>query len=128
MINVTEYKREQLKGFTLCLTYYVGGKRYQESTGLVLLKGKDAITRQLNKETRIRFNELKLRKVNELMDGIIVPQAVKRQRMDFFKYFEEYMQLFPSKERRNISTLKKLKTFWGEDVLPIGNNLPGERS
>jgi len=39
--------------------------------------------------------------------------------MDFFKYFEEYMRLNPSKERRNSATLGKLKAFWGKDILPI---------
>ncbi len=124
MINVNEYKRKGKKGEALYIDYYINGERKQESTGLILLNGKDAITKQLNKETRIRFDHLLFEKKKQLMDGIITPQSVKRQRMDFFKYFETYMVFNPSRERRNTSTLNKLKEFWEKELLRDKEILP----
>ena len=124
MINVNEYKRKGKKGYALYLDYYVNGERKQESTGLILLDGKDAVTKQLNKETRTRFDHLIFEKKKQLMDGIITPQSIKRQRMDFFKYFETYMLLNPSRERRNKATLNKLKSFWENQMLRDRDMLP----
>ena len=119
MINVNEYKRTGKKGIALYLDYYINGERKQECTGLVILNGKDTVTKHLNKETRIRFDHLKFEKQKQLMDGIITPLSVKRQRMDFFKYFEEYMVLNPSKENRDSATLGQLKAFYGKEILPL---------
>jgi integrase/recombinase XerD len=119
MVHVTFYKRKGKRGESLWLDYRLNGNRQQERTGLVLLYGKDTKTKQLNKDTLIRLDHLILEKQIQLRDGIITPSSVKRQRTDFFAFFEEYMELNPSRERRNISTLKKLRTFWGQPKLPV---------
>ncbi len=119
MNNVTSYCREGKKGQSIWLDYRVNGIRKQERTGLVFLAGKDSKTKQLNKETQILLDHMILEKQIAVRDGIIVPTEIKRQRTDFFKYFEEHMELHPSKERRNKSTLKKLKEFYGKPVLPL---------
>lgn len=119
MINVNEYRRKCEKGEALYLDFYLNGKRITKSTGYVLLNGKDTATKQLNKETRIRFEHLKFEKQMQLMNGINTPMTVKRQRTDFFKYFEEYMTLHYTKERRNSATLAQLRAFWKKDILPL---------
>lgn len=123
MIKVNDYKRIGKKGTALYLDYRLNGERMQEATGLVLLNGNDTRTKHYNKETMIRLEHLKFEKQKQLMDGIITPLSVKRQRIDFIKYMEEYMVLNPSRERRNTSTLNKLKQFWlnetGKTILPI---------
>lgn len=119
MIKVNQYKRKTKCGYSLYLDYRINGVRHQEATGLQILDGNDTYTKQLNKDTKLRFAHMKFEKQKQLMDGIIIPLQTKRQRIDFFQYFEEYMQLNPSKERRNSSTLKQLKNFWGKDTLPI---------
>ena len=91
----------------------------QETTGLIILDGKDAITKQLNRDTLKRFEQLIFEKQKQLMDGVIIPHTVKRQRTCFFEYFEHWMELNPSKERRNISTLNHLRKFWTKDSLPV---------
>lgn len=119
MQKVTSYKRKGKNGESIWLDYRHNGERKQERTGLVILYGKDTVTKQLNKETLIRLQHLIFEKQKQLMDGIIAPTAIKRQRTDFFEYFTEYMELHPSKERRHTATLRKLKQFWGKPVLPL---------
>lgn len=119
MQKVTSYKRKGKNGESIWLDYRHNGERKQERTGLVILYGKDTVTKQLNKETHIRLQHLIFEKQKHLMDGIIAPTAIKRQRTDFFEYFAEYMELHPSKERRHTATLRKLKQFWGKPVLPL---------
>lgn len=120
MTIVNELKRRTRNGYSLYLDYRVNGKRVQERTGLTLLDGKDTATRQHNKEVQIRYKYLITEKQKQLMDGLAtVPLSVKRQKIDFIGYFEKYLVLNPSNERRGICTLKKLKAFHGQDTLPV---------
>ncbi len=119
MTKVKSYRRKGKKGESIWLDYRLNGIRQQERTGLVVLYGKDTMTKQHNKDIQIRLEHLILEKQTQLKDGIITPTAIVRQRTDFFQYFEEYMELNPSRERRNKSTLRKLKQFWEKPVLPL---------
>lgn len=120
MSKVNEYRRKTKNGYSLYLDYRVNGKRVQERTGLVLREGKDTVTKQYNKEVMIRYNYMIVEKQKQLMDGIaVVPLPVRRQKVDFIQFFRNYMEVNPSKERRDTATLKKLLAFNGSDTLPI---------
>lgn len=120
MTVVNELKRKTKNGYSLYLDYRVNGKRIQERTGLSLLDGKDTKAKMSNKDTLIRFRYLLVEKQKQLMDGVAeTPMAIKRQKVDFISYFEKYMVLNPSKERRGKATLNKLKAFHINAALPI---------
>lgn len=90
MSKVTLYRREGKKSIALCLNYVLNGKRKQEPTGLFLQHGKDTRTRQLNKETLLRAEHLLFEKQRQLIDGIIMPSAVNREkRKKKIKEFED---------------------------------------
>lgn len=120
MSKVNEYRRKTKKGWSLYLDYTINGKRAQKRTGLMLLDGKDTATKQHNKEVMIRFQYMLVEKQKQLMDGIaVIPLPVRRQKVDFIQFFKNYMEVNPSKERRDTATLRKLIAFNGGDKLPI---------
>lgn len=120
MATVNTLKRKTKDGYSLYLDYRVNGKRVQERTGLILLDGKSTTTKQHNKEVMIRFKYMLVEKQKQLMDGIaVIPLPVRRQKVDFIQFFRKFMEVNPSKERRDTATLRKLIAFHGNDTLPI---------
>lgn len=120
MTKVHIWERRTKKGFSLYLDYRVNGERIKERTGLTLLNGKDTVTKQRNKEVMIRMRYMVVDKEKQLMDGLAaIPLPVRRQKVDFIQFFKNYMEVNPSKERRDTATLRKLITFNGGDKLPI---------
>lgn len=120
MVKVKELRRKTKSGWSLYLDYINNGKRKQERTGLMLLNGKDTRTKLHNKEVMIRYTYMQVEKEKQLMDGIAsVPLPVRRQKIDFILFIKKYMELNPSKERRDTATLRKLIAFNGSDKLPI---------
>jgi len=118
MINVIERQRKLKNSIALYLDYRIGGKRIQEPTGLHIYPGNDEVTKQLNKDNRIRFQLLQNERQNELLNGIVL-LPVNKQKIDFIQYYREYFIKFPTKERRANAVLKKLISFHKGNVLPL---------
>ncbi|PQJ10793.1 hypothetical protein CJD36_012550 [Flavipsychrobacter stenotrophus] len=118
MIHVIKKERKGKKGIALCFDYRVNGVRYVESTDLHLYYATDDATKQLNKDTLMRFEIRRNKLEAKLLQGYI-PLPANRQKTDFFKYFEEHFITYPTRERRAVSVLKKLKAFHKKEQLPI---------
>ncbi|MBS1779710.1 MAG: site-specific integrase [Bacteroidetes bacterium] len=118
MVNVIKRERKLKNSTALYLDYRVNGKRFQEATNLHLLPPKDERARQLNKENLIRFEKLRIERQNQLLNGI-VPLPIDKKKFDFFQYYKEFFQKFPTKERRADAVLKKLQLFHQKSSLPI---------
>jgi integrase len=100
--------------------YSPGQKRKYEFLNLILVKPKNSIDRDLNKQTRMQAEALRAKRQIELQSsthGLISPAS---KQIDFLKHFAA-----ETEERYNIdvdytswiSTLQHLKRFLGENII-----------
>ena len=112
MVHVKKRTRKLKNSIALYLDYRIAGKRIQEATGLHVFTGNDDRTKQLNKDTNIRFEILRSQLQTQLLNGIAY-LPVNRQKIDFIQYYKKYFTDFPTKERRAAAVLNKLISFHG---------------
>ncbi len=118
MIKVIKRERKLKKSTALYLDYRIDGVRVQEATGLHIYPAKDERTKQLNKDNLLRFEKLRVKKENDLLNNRVA-LPVNKKKGDFFSYYNDYFVRFPTKERRASAVLNKLKLFYPKSILPF---------
>jgi integrase/recombinase XerD len=96
------------------------GHRYTEFLKIRTQKGNNPDVRSKNKETFEYVKKIKLEREKELLYGTYGIKTTVSSSMDFFQYYEIFIEgLNIVNTRTDVSTLKKLRDFANKKTLPF---------
>jgi integrase/recombinase XerD len=93
------------------------GKRWYEFLKIYTIIEKSSVDREVNRELRKYVERIKVKRTNELLNVMHGLAPVRAVRYDFFEFAESIIQNYTGNKRGLISSVKRLRAFWGEGSL-----------